>query len=316
MKIRKDTLIKLLNAKGSDKLPELECSGVEFDSRAVKQGQLFVALKGENSHGHQFVDKALELGASLVLVEDPKFLSKKTADKVIVVDDTLKAFQQLATYFRAQFKGKVLAVTGSMGKTTIKQMTQTILSEHSSGSYSKGSYNNHVGVPYTICNANIDDSWWVLEMGMNHTGELSVLTKIGAPDVAIISCIAPVHMEYFKDLNEVAAAKLEILEGLTENSIAIINKDYELLIQEFEKWNDKQPKNLKTVYFGTDKNSDIQLSNVKELGLGGLSFTLTNNYNGKPSNAFDVSTNCLGVHNAGNFTAAAAAALSLSLIHI
>lgn len=303
MKLTKQELARVVNGKTSQALGDVGFSGVEFDSRRVLNDQLFICLRGEKTHGHEFLDTSFKLGASLALVENQALLtSHPLSDRLICVDDTLRAFHDLAKYFRNQFNAPVLAITGSVGKTTVKTFAASILSQFGIGSASRGSFNNHVGVPYTICNAQIDDKWLVLEMGMNHKGELSLLTSIGKPDVALITAIAPVHIEFFANVEEIAQAKLEILQGLTPKGQVILNGDDELLVSEFHKSGHKQT----PIYFGIKEESKARLINFssKDIGQIELCFSLF-------SENITSKIKALGKHTAFNALAAALAAKTL-----
>src|SRR5262249_37694389 len=152
-------------------------SGVEFDSRNIRGGELFVALPGETHHGHEFVPQALERGAALALVEDAAVGSDEP-ERILAVPDTLEAFQRLAHWWRSELDIPIVAVTGSVGKTTTKEMLANILLEYGVGLYSRKSFNNHVGVPYTLLQMGRQHLWGIVEVGMNHEGEIRRLTKI------------------------------------------------------------------------------------------------------------------------------------------
>ncbi|RIL08304.1 MAG: UDP-N-acetylmuramoyl-tripeptide--D-alanyl-D-alanine ligase, partial [Proteobacteria bacterium] len=172
--LSKEKLIEVLKgASLAGSTPEkISFAGVEYDSREIKGGELFIALKGGANHGHQFVKQAFERGASICLVEDSQAAkNSEFPERCVVVEDTLKAFWELASYWRNELAIPVLAVTGSVGKTTIKEMTASLLLRREQGVYSLKSHNNQTGVPYTICRAARHHRWAVLEMGMNHAGE-------------------------------------------------------------------------------------------------------------------------------------------------
>jgi len=283
-------------------------TGIAFDSRAVRGGELFIALKGDSDDGHRFVADALARGAALALVErevpeiDPRLL--------LFSDNSLKAFQDIANWWRLCCGTPVVAITGSVGKTTIKEMTARILLEISVGVYSQKSFNNHVGVPYTLCQLRPDHKWAVVEMGMNHAGEIRSLTGITRPNSALIAKIAPAHIENFGSLEGIAKAKLEILEGLDlATGIALLNGSDRVLLEQYEVGSVK----LKSIrYFGDSgciSPSFTRISNVKSRGLQGISFDLTVDALG--------ATRCIqmpviGVHNAMNAAAATSAAMSIA----
>ncbi|TAG46432.1 MAG: UDP-N-acetylmuramoyl-tripeptide--D-alanyl-D-alanine ligase [Betaproteobacteria bacterium] len=196
------------------------------DSRAIKAGCLFVALKGESFDGHQFVAQAINAGASGVLVST-KVAAPPTVS-VLRVEDTLLALQAIAKAHRAQFSLPVIAVTGSNGKTTTKQMIASIARAHFGDEAvvaTIGNLNNHIGVPLTLLRIRAGHKVAIIEMGMNHFHELSLLTRLAQPDVAVITNAGPAHLEGVGSLMGVAKAKGEIFEGLTSGGTAIINRD-------------------------------------------------------------------------------------------
>ena len=204
LKLSKSEIASILDGEATevvDSSDEPSAVGVEFDSRRVKGGELFVALKGEKVHGHEHLEKAFASGASLALVEDADLLeSSSQRERLIAVEDTYQGLAGLAAYWRESLALPLLAITGSVGKTSTKEMAVSLLKELAPGKGSIKSFNNHIEVPYTICSFSREDKWGVLEMGMNHKGELSELSGIAKPNVALITGIAPVHMEFFSDL--------------------------------------------------------------------------------------------------------------------
>lgn len=306
IKLSKKELTDFLKIENkSDKNQVFE--GIEYNSNNIKGGELFVALKGETSHGHKFVKGALDKGASLCLVEndfDVKSLEDKYSnDCLIFVNDSLKAFWAITRMWLDKVNPVKAAVTGSMGKTFIKELTSAILLTKDSGNYSIKSYNNHVGVPYTLSRTKESHSWLVQEMGMNHVGEMSSLSKLVSPDVALVSVIAPVHIEFFKDEDEIADAKFEILDGLSTEGTFIYNKDCEHSKKALKRHEAKLPKNV--LSFGKDKSADFVLLESKLLGLKGLKIKLS-----VLGQEIEVSLPVLGEFNAYNVLAAIALAKS------
>ncbi len=247
--------------------------GVEYSSRDVKGGELFIALKGEKSHGHEYVEDAWNRGASLIMVEDPSFLDTfEDPSRIIVVDDSLRAFRKLASWWRRALAIPVLGITGSVGKTTVKEITASILLRSGSGTYSLKSHNNHVGVPYTLCRLKRGQKWAVVEMGMNHPGEIKNLTSIVEPDVATITRIAPAHVMSFGSLEDIAKAKLEILDGMTVRAPIILNNDDDILNNVYDNITRNHQREVRL--FGTSKGSHARVSDIKAHGLEGISFKL------------------------------------------
>lgn len=195
--------------------------GVAFDSREVGPGDLFVALKGESTDGHRFAPKAFEAGAAGVLA------SERIDGAHVLAQDTTIALEALGRASRARMKGKVVGVTGSVGKTGTKEALFHALDRSSPDRVHRSvkSYNNHVGVPLSLARMPQDSAYGVFEMGMNHAGELSALTRMVRPHVAVVTAIAPAHIEFFGTEARIAEAKAEIFEGLMPGGTAVIPYD-------------------------------------------------------------------------------------------
>lgn len=200
---------------------EITATGVSINTRTLKPGDIFIALKGENTDGHQWVDEALAKGAAAVIVCKPH-----ASPRSITVHDTTKALMSLAHYARHRLHGTVIGVTGSVGKTTTKEMLASVLSVFGSTYATKGNLNNHFGVPLTLANMPADTQYAVIEMGMNHAGEIDILTRQALPHLAVITAIAPVHLENFESLAGIAAAKAEIANGLLKGGAFLYNVDH------------------------------------------------------------------------------------------
>jgi UDP-N-acetylmuramoyl-tripeptide--D-alanyl-D-alanine ligase len=203
-----------------------EFSGVCIDSRAVKPGQLFIAIQGDRFDGHDFIPQAFEAGASGVILSMARDLHSK--DKVLIrVQDTLVALQEIARAHRSKFNIPVIAVTGSNGKTTTKEMAACILTRQFRLLTNEGNLNNHIGVPLTLLRLEPMHQAAVIEMGINRRGELSRLCQIAQPQAGLITNIGPTHLEFLGDVEGVARAKAELLEALTPEGVAILNADDE-----------------------------------------------------------------------------------------
>lgn len=211
-------------AKVMDAAVEGEVSGslrgVALDTRTLQKGDLFFALKAARD-GHEFVQTAFEQGACAVVVEQ----DVKEKGQVLKVRDTLEALSKLAAWFRSRWNGRVVAISGSNGKTTTKEMTASVLGTSVSTLKSPGTWNNQLGVPLALLKLESQYKACVLEMGMNAHGELRNLSEIAKPDVAILTNIGPAHLEKFGSIDEVAKAKGELFESLSENGVAIVNED-------------------------------------------------------------------------------------------
>ena len=259
------TLKQLAAWCGTETKPEwenIEISGVVSDSRKVEQGSLFVALRGENFDGHDFVESAMVCGAAAVLVEKPV----KDSIPQIVVADTLKAYGQMAAGYRSEMEVKVVGVTGSVGKTTTKEMVAAILESKFRTAKTSGNHNNNLGLPMTVMDMPGDTEMAVLEMGMNHFGEMAYLASIAKPDISVITNIGTSHIEYLGSREGILEAKMEIMQGMDKKGVAVFNGD-ELLL-----WNLKDLEGHKKYYYGVENPMcDVVAENVQQMD-GGMSF--------------------------------------------
>lgn len=197
---------------------------VSKDTRSLAKNDLYVALKGEHFDGHDFLQQAAELGAAGALVSDPQTLTLPQ----ICVEDTRLALGQLAAVWRGRFNGKLVGITGSNGKTTVKEMCRAILFAAEGEEQvlsTQGNLNNDIGMPMTLLNIREPHEYAVIEMGANHLGEIAYLSRIARPDVAVITNAGPAHLEGFGSLENIARAKAEIYGGLADEGVAIINAD-------------------------------------------------------------------------------------------
>jgi UDP-N-acetylmuramoyl-tripeptide--D-alanyl-D-alanine ligase len=210
-------------ATGGKSLAPWQANRAEIDSRAIKGGEIFFALKGENVDGHKYVKSALEKGASAAVVSEiPKGLERAP---LLVVDDVEKALWDLAHFNRARARGKLIGITGSVGKTGTKEALKLLLSAQGTTYATEGNYNNHLGVPLSLCRFDPASDFGIFEMGMNHANEIRPLTKLVQPHAIIITNVEAVHLEFFNSVAEIADAKSEIMEGLLPEGIAILPAD-------------------------------------------------------------------------------------------
>jgi len=203
--------------QGSDAL----YTGVGTDTRTLRRGDLFVALVGDRFDGHQFLAEALAAGAAGALLSR----DVNTTLPYVKVTDTRRALGELAAFWRGQFDIPVIAVTGSNGKTTVKEMIGAILGRGARGCVTRGNLNNDIGVPLTLCRLGPEDRYAVIEMGMNHKGEIDCLTRLTRPTIAVVTNAAEAHLAGLGSVDEVAHAKGEIFAGLSPTGVAIINDD-------------------------------------------------------------------------------------------
>ncbi len=257
---------EIADATGGTPSAVFDVSGVAFDSREVRQGDLFVAMKGEQTDGHKFVDKAFGAGAAGAIASTP------VDHPHVLVKDGFEALQELGRASRARVAGKVVGVTGSVGKTGTKEALFQALDRFRPGTAHRSlkSYNNHVGVPLSLARMPRGCNFGVFEMGMNHAGELSELTRMVRPHVAIVTAIAPAHIEYFGSEAAIARAKAEIFEGLEPGGTAIVPFDsphYALLRGAAERHAGR------VLSFGTGKGADVRAVEAVPAANGGTLVT-------------------------------------------
>ena len=201
-----------------------QASGISIDSRTVALGDLFVALKGPNFDGHDYVAGAFDKGAAVAMVTHRPHGVDAQAP-LVVVGDTELGLSALARYRRAQSDAKIVAVTGSVGKTGVKEALAHLLGRVGATHASAGNLNNQIGAPLSLARMPADSDFAVLELGMNHAGEIAPLSRLVRPHVAIVTTVAPVHMEFFASLDAIAEAKAEIFAGVEPQGTAILNRD-------------------------------------------------------------------------------------------
>ena len=233
---------------------DIAITGTAIDSRKVTLGSLFVAIAGERVDGHDYLAAARQAGASAALV------SSRQDDSLpqLVVGDVVQALGIIAKYWREQCDVKVVAITGSNGKTTVKEMVAAILRQCGSVIATQGNLNNELGVPLTLTRINSSTDYAVIEMGANHRGEISRLVEMAQPQCSLINNVAPAHLEGFGDLMGVAKAKAEIFLGLPENGVGVINTDMDFV----NEW--KQVlENRKVLTFALNNPADIKANDLQ-----------------------------------------------------
>jgi len=241
-----------VRTEGAPEFHGAPISAVKIDSRMVEEGDLFVAVRGENHDGHDYVNAALEKGAVAAVISERYRADKGLSDRrLIPVNDTVYALGQIAAHYRREMPARVIAVTGSNGKTTAKNIIYEIVSRTASSVKSQGNFNNFFGLPLSIFQISKDTQFAVVELGMSRKGEISRLGEIASPDIAVITNVGPVHLEFFKNLDEIAAAKLEIVDRMREGGALIVNGDDEYLRDI------RAPQGLKIVKFGLSHSNDF-----------------------------------------------------------
>ena len=241
------------------------------DSRTDMDGKLFVALKSDSGDGHDFIAEAAVAGAAALLVERGRGPAAKEAASglpVFEVRDTLEGLQVLASAWRDRVDPKVVAITGSSGKTTVKEITAAVLSGRYSVHATSGNFNNHIGVPLTILSMPEGTEVLVTEMGANHKGEIARLCAIARPDVGVVTNIGPCHLEFFGTLKGVAKAKSELVESLGEDGTAVLPADDDFF--EFLAERSKAP----VVSFGFSGKADVRIEDIESREGGGYTFAI------------------------------------------
>ena len=202
-------------------------SAISIDSRELPKGALFVAIKGDTHDGHDFVPKALEDGATAALVSAEWFERSGGGGWMIVVPDTLEALRGLARAARARSAAKIVAVTGSAGKTTTKEAIRGVFETLGPTHASIKSFNNHWGVPLMLSRLSREAQYAVFEIGMNHAGEITPLVDLVRPHIAVVTTVAAAHLEFFNSITDIARAKAEIFSGLVPGGLAVVNADHD-----------------------------------------------------------------------------------------
>jgi UDP-N-acetylmuramoyl-tripeptide--D-alanyl-D-alanine ligase len=230
--------------------------GVSIDSRTLKAGDLFFAINGESRDGHDYVARAFEAGAAAAVVARERAGSFAAFGALFATDDTLKAMERLGVASRSRSKARIVAVTGSVGKTTAKEMLRAALSACGATHASSASYNNHWGVPLTLSRMPANAEFAVFEIGMNHPGEIAPLVRMVRPHVALVTTIAPVHIEHLGSIEAIADAKAEIFLGLEPGGTAVLNRD----APQFERLAKAAgERDLRILTFGASEGCDARL---------------------------------------------------------
>lgn len=246
--------------------------GVSINSRTIKEGELFVCIKGENLDGHDFVEDAISKGTAGIILSDTRHFSKNMKSEmsspfVIQAKNTLQALQDLASYQRSLFPLRVVAVTGTNGKSTTKEMIASIIETKYKILKTQGNLNNHIGLPLTLLAREPEHQVGVLEMGMSAAGEIKRLAEIAKPDIGVITNISAGHLEKLKTIKEVQAAKGELFDSLGAEGTAIVNADDPLVLELAESLR------IKKITYGIEKSADVRASDIQNQGSKGFTFT-------------------------------------------
>ncbi len=277
-------------------------SGVSIDSRTVETGELFFALKGENTDGHQYVVSAIDAGAAGVVVSDDVCIPEGCSAAVIKVDDVLWAFGDLAAYYRRKFDVKVIGITGSVGKTSTKEMLASILERKWKVLKNAMNYNNEIGVPLTIFRMDSSHEVLILEMAMRGLGEIRRLASIAKPDIGVITNIGVSHIERLGSQSAIAEAKCELLDELPTDGIAILNAEDGYFPVVCKRYTGK------IVSFGSSEDADVIGTRIKVSNNGRCDFVVL-----IEGGAIDVKLPVPGSHNVYNALAAAAVSVAMGV---
>ena len=248
--------------------------GVSINSRTVERGELFVCIKGDRFDGHDFLADVIEKKVGGIIISDPAKLPSKPVRSeeepfVIHVQDTLKALQDLASFQRKRFPLQVVAITGTNGKSTTKEMIASILETKFKTLKTQGNLNNHIGVPLTLLKREPSHEMGVLELGMSAAGEIKRLAEIAQPDIGVITNISEGHLVQLKSLKDIQSAKGELFDALTEESTAIVNADDPLVLEL------ARSLRAKTVTFGIDQPADVRASEIENKDNLGFQFKVS-----------------------------------------
>ena len=297
MKLTLEKAVEFLQASG-DFDRKAVATGYSIDSRTLKPSDLFFAIKGERFDGHDFVDGALAAGAVGAVVR--KDAAARYADKkrLLLVDETLPALQRLARAVRKLWGHTLIGVTGSAGKTTTKEAIAKVLAVHKRVLKSEGNFNNEYGLPLQLLKLEPEHEVAVIEMGMNHHGEITALCEIAGPNVGVVTNVAPVHLGFFESVKDIARAKYELVQALPPHGCAILNADDEFVSQFGRDFHGR------VVMYGIKRAADVKAENIADRGEQGTEFDLVVN-----GDRVKVRLPLIGRHNIYNALAAAAVGL-------
>jgi UDP-N-acetylmuramoyl-tripeptide--D-alanyl-D-alanine ligase len=278
--------------------------GVSTDSRNLRDGDLFVALRGEHFDGQKYISQAHSTGATAAIVREMVASSLPQ----LQVADTQRALGLLGAYNRQQYKGPLIGITGSSGKTTVKNMVHAVLSQRGETLATEGNFNNEIGVPLTLLRLQPGVEFAVVEMGAAKAGDIAWLCELACPTIAVLLNAMPAHLEGFGSVEGVAAAKGEIFDRLIKTDVAVINADQSWARQ----WR-KRASAATVMDFGLEQPASISARNIQGMGARGVSFTAST-----PVGDMSIRLNLPGVHNVANALAAVAVGLAceLSLMNI
>ncbi len=301
MKLPLGRVADFTRAEGSFDRDEV-ASGYSIDSRTLQPGELFFSVKGERFDGHDFVEAALERGAVGAVVADTQAARYKQKSRLLAVPEPLEALQRLGRAVRRLWNKPLLAVTGSAGKTTTKDSIAKLLETKFRVLKSEGNLNNQFGLPLQLLKLEPEHELAVVELGMNHAGEITALAAIAQPDIGVVTNVAPVHLGFFESVADIARAKYELIQSLSANGTAVLNADDEFVSQFGRDFAGR------VLTFGIDHSAAVTAENIKELGLEGSHFDVVTN-----GNRARARLGLIGRHNIYNALAAVTVAMDRGL---
>jgi len=297
--LRNPTLAVLASVTGGEIIqgdPEAFCTSVSTDTRTLSEGSLYIPLTGERFDGHDFVQNAVDAGATAVLTE--RLLPVTIAQ--IKVNNTLRALADVAAWHRDQFTGPVVAVTGSAGKTTVKQLMGSVLSQRYQTLITQGNLNNHIGAPLTLLSLRPEHEAAMIELGASGVGEINYTASLVKPQVGILTNVVPVHLEGFGSVDNIASTKGELIDAVASHGVMVLNADDKY----FSQWLGRVAERS-VISFGLSPDADVYATDIQE-EITGTRFTFHLN-----GNAFPVSMSLSGKHNVRNALSVIAAASAL-----
>ena len=297
MKLKISKIAEFISA--APNASEQMACGYSIDSRTLQAGELFFAVKGERLDGHDYVNTALEKGAVAAVVSKHEVNRYSSDARLLPVEDTLAALQNLAAAVRRFWGKPLIGITGSAGKTTTKEAIAHVLATRFKILKSEGNFNNHFGLPLMLLKLEPEHDLAVIEMGMSHAGEIRALAKIAQPEIGVVTNVAPVHLEFFDSLAGIARAKYELVESLPPSGTAVLNADDEYVSQFGRDYKGK------VITYGTKPTAEVRAANVVSKGAEGSEFDVVS-----PCGSHHARLPLVGEHNVLNALAAVAVACS------
>ncbi len=301
MKLPLSRIAEFVSATG-EFAANVVAQGYSIDSRTLRQGELFFAVKGERFDGHDFVSSALEKGAAAAVVRHDQVHRFPSKSNLLAVEDTLLALQALATGVRKLWGKPLVGITGSAGKTTTKEAIAHVLATRFRVLKSEGNFNNHFGLPLMLLQLEPQHDVAVIEMGMSHAGEIRALAKIAQPGTGVVTNVAPVHLEFFDSLAGIARAKYELIESLPANGTAVLNADDEYVSQFGREFPGR------VILYGMRQTADVRAENLESRGAAGSVFDIVT-HSGRAHAVLPL----VGQHNVLNALAAVSVGLAQAM---